>query len=326
MIKLDDLNLFTRVVQKGALATAGRELGLSPASVSSKINALESYYQAKLLNRTTRKISLTEVGEKIYEVANNILSQMHDLDDEVLNSQSNVSGSIRITAPSSVGRGYISDAILEFKKIHPDISIHLHLSDDLVDLSNGTHDIAIRYGDLPDSTLVGRKLITNKRVLVASNTYLQKYGVPNTPEDLKKHQCLTIIRGGEPLNYWHLIRDNQVSSVHLKESLSSNDGDILMNWALLGYGLSMKSLIEVAEHIQNQKLEIVLPDYFIDFVKPHKNLDPINQIYSNSDLHLVYPSREYMPKKNSIFIKFLTKSFKELEDKLKLNEANNRNK
>ncbi|MCF6189776.1 MAG: LysR family transcriptional regulator [Cocleimonas sp.] len=309
MDKLGDMDLFVRVVKNGGLAVAGREVGLSPASMSARMNALEARYNTRLLNRSTRHVSLTETGQQFYEACLNILADMSEVESQILGSQECLTGSLRITAPSDMGQQHIMPVLSKFVKDNPEITPHLHLTDGIVNITEEGFDCAIRYGDLPDSSLVARKLASNHRVLCASPKYLKRKGIPKTPQELTNHDCLTMTRGTEPLSNWHFQTNNRLESIAIKAARSSNDGAVVRQWALEGAGIALKSYLEVAEDIKAKRLNIVLEEFMPDFNKGKSTKDKS----TSAGLHIIYPSRQYLPKRVKAFINVLLAHFDSLK-------------
>ena len=307
MDKLGDMDLFVRVVKTGGLASAGREVGLSPASMSARMNALEARYNTRLLNRSTRHVSLTETGQQFYKACLNILADMSEVESQILGTQECLKGSLRITAPSDMGQQHIMPVLSKFVEDNPEIIPHLHLNDDIINITEEGFDCAIRYGGLPDSSLVARKLASNHRVLCASPDYLKKNGTPKSPQELSKHNCLTMTRGTEPLTNWHFQSKKGLESIAIKASRSSNNGALIRRWAIEGAGIALKSYIEVIDDLKEKRLIMVLEDYMPDFNKKGSQSQ-----FSNADVHIIYPSRQYLPKRVQAFINALLVYFEEI--------------
>jgi len=305
MDKLGDMNLFVHIVKNGGLAAAGRELGLSPASISARLNALEARYNTRLLNRSTRHISLTETGKEFYNACLNILADVNEVETNLLGAQGVLSGTLRITAPSDLGQQHIMPVLSTFIEKHPEIIPHLHLSDDLISITEKSFDCAIRYGELADSNLVARKLAESYRVLVASPDYLKKKGTPKRPQDLEKHDCLIMTRGIEPLTHWHFRSNDKAESITIKAKRSCNDGALIRRWALEGAGIALKSYIDVADDLKADRLVSLLKNTKPDFAKTTSN--------NRADLHIIYPGRKYMPERLKVFIKFLRDHFSQYQ-------------
>jgi DNA-binding transcriptional LysR family regulator len=303
MDKLGDMDLFVRVVKNGGLAVAGREVGLSPASMSARMNALEARYGTRLLNRSTRHVSLTETGQQLYEASLRILADVSEVESQIVGDKDLLTGSLRITVSSDIGRQHIATVLSQFVATHPKVTPYLHLTDDIVNISEEGFDCAIRHGDLPDSSLVARKLASNHRVLCASPQYVKQNGSPKTPKELQNHRCLTMTRGNEPLTNWHLQTSKGLETVVIKGSRSSNDGAMVRQWVLEGAGIALKSYLEVAEDIKAKRLVVILDDFMPDFIKGNSN---------SADLHVIYPSRQYQPKRVKAFIEALIGYFEAL--------------
>ncbi len=318
MDKLGDMDLFVRVVKNSGLAAAGREVGLSPASMSARINALEARYNTRLLNRSTRHVSVTETGQRFYEACLCILADVSEAESQILGNTELLSGSLRVTAPSDVGQLHIMPVLSKFVADNPEIRPYLHLTDGIVNITEEGFDCAIRYGDLPDSSLVARKITSNYRVLCASPEYLKRKGTPKNPQELHDHDCLTMTRGTEPLTHWYLKGDQSsgsgLESIQIKAARSSNDGALVRRWAIEGSGIALKSYLEVTEDIKANRLVVVLEEYMPDFIKGESEDKRSESKRSGSaDLHIIYPSRQYLPRRVKAFIEALIMYFDVLE-------------
>ncbi|WP_420413547.1 LysR family transcriptional regulator [Roseibium sp.] len=258
---LDNIALFLLIVEKGSLAAAGREKGLSPTTVSERLAALEAHYGVGLLNRTTRSISLTEEGRVLFDGAKTVLAEVEDLDTRIRHGAETLSGPIRISAPLDTGRVVISDVIAEFLARHPAITIDLSLSDGYVDIVGRGFDIAVRYGTITDSTLRIRPLGPVRRIVCASSAYLERNGVPAEPEDLLDHNCVLMRFGSGVDNIWHLGSGTNEHVITVRGDRVSDDGGLVRQWALSGYGIAMKSEIDVGPDIKSGKLVEILEAY-----------------------------------------------------------------
>ncbi|MGB1200552.1 MAG: LysR family transcriptional regulator [Cognaticolwellia aestuarii] len=294
MTKIDDMALFVRIVKAKGLAAAGRQVGLSPASMTARMNAIEHHYNTRLLHRTTRSISLTDAGERFYLACLRVVDEVSNAEAQLSSKDITLQGQLRITAPSDFGRQYVAPALVNFIKQHPEVTPYLHLTDAVENLVEQGYDLGIRFGNLPDSSLIVKNLVDNYRVLVASPAYIEKYGTPTSPIDLKNHQCLVLERLGEPLNEW-LFHERQVKKINIRvpTALTSNDGAVIRNWALLGIGIAYKSIWDVKEDIRDGRLQTILDDFVLGF-QPNDN--------QKTGLQLVYPNRKYVPAQVSAFI------------------------
>ncbi len=258
---LNNIALFQQIVEKGGLAAAGRELGLSSTTVSERLAALENHFGVVLLNRTTRAISLTDEGRTLIEGAKNVLAEVEDLETRIRLGAQTLSGPIRISAPIDIGRIVLSAEIDRFLLKHPTVSVELLLSDGYVDIVSQGVDIALRFGSITDSSLRVRPLGKIPRVVCASPSYLEQWGTPTDPKDLKNHNCL-VMRFGEQLdNIWHFAREEKPESLTVSGNRVCNHGALARQWGIAGHGIILKSKLDVASDIQNGRLIEILTEF-----------------------------------------------------------------
>lgn len=305
MDKLGDMDLFVKVIKKEGLAVAGREIGLSPARMTARMNRLEERYGVRLLNRTTRQISLTEEGRKFYKSCERILAEVEQAETSLQTGKVDFSGELRITAPSDLGQQHIAPVLANFVKKYPNITPYLYLSDSMVDLVREGFDLGIRFGTLEDSTLIARRLASNRRVLCASPDYLNRKGIPKTPDALAEHDCLSMVRMNEPLTTWYFQNENEKRAITIQAAQSSNDGALVRRWAIEGAGITLKSYWDVAEDLKAKRLVTIMSNYQHDFNRVGTT--------SGADLHAIYPNRKFIPQRTIEFIKVLTEHFSALK-------------
>lgn len=306
MTKIDDMALFAQVVKAGGLAAAGRQLGLSPASMTARLKALESRYDTRLLNRSTRSISLTEAGHRFYEACLRVVAEVTAAEATLQESRHTFSGTLRITAPSDFGRQYVAPALVEFVQAHPEVVPYLFLSENMVNLIAEGFDIGVRLGNLPDSGLMMRSLAQdNRRILCAAPAYLAQHGEPTHPTALQQHSCLVIERQGQQLNQWSFrpVATPAVAPITLKvnAALVGSDGALIRQWALAGAGIALKSYWDVKQDIAEGRLKVILNQYVAG------GYSGDNQTVG---LQLVYPSRKYLPRQVAGFIDFFADHMK----------------
>lgn len=258
---IDNLSLFLLIVEKGSLTAAGREAGLSATTVSERLAALEAHYGVTLLNRTTRSISLTEAGRTLVQGAKRVLEDVEDLEGRIRHGAQHLSGPIRLSAPSDLGRNVISAAISGFLDLHPGVSVELVLSDGYVDIVGQGIDLAVRLGDISDSTLRVRRLHPKRRILCAAPAYIAAHGAPKTPADLKNHNCVLMRFGGNLDNVWHLGTGGGKQIVTVRGNRIANDGAMARQWALEGVGIALKSEMDAAEDLRAGRLVELLEDF-----------------------------------------------------------------
>ena len=261
LMLLDNLRVFIIIAEKGSLVAAARETGLSTTTVSDRLAALEAHYGVMLFNRTTRSISLTEEGRVLLNGAKSVWSEVTDLDTRIRHGAETLSGPIRISAPVDLGRSIVSRAISTFTEENPAVSIELSLSDGYVDLVGQGFDLAVRFGNVTDSTLRVRSLGTFQRLVCASPEYLDRYGTPKAPDELTDHNCF-VMRFGETLdNVWEFGKGPKRRRVMVRGSRVVNDGWLIRSWALAGHGIILKSELDVAADIQSGSLVSLLDDH-----------------------------------------------------------------
>ena len=301
MDKFSDMTLFISIVKNQGLAAAGRELGLSPATVTARLQALEERYGVKLLNRSTRHLSLTESGAMYHQASLDIIDSVKETENLLQTGSQEVRGTIKIAAPRDIGKQYISPIISAFCELYPDVVPYLYLDDKLTNLAESGIDIVIRYGELADSNLISRKLASSRRVLCATPQYLANKGTPITPQDLADHHCLAMIRSNEELKTWHFSDDTQHNVITVLPKRFSDDGEVIRQWALDSAGIALKSILDIEQDIKQQRLVTVLDGYMKNFNASTSSV--------SADLNVIYQSRQYQPKRLRLFIDFLIARF-----------------
>ncbi len=292
MSYLDNLRVFVRVVELGNLSAAGRDQRASPAVASNRIKELEKHLGVRLFNRTTRKLTPTEHGRVFYDGAVKILEAVDAAEAAVAELAGNPRGSLRITAPLGIGRRLIASGIPEFHDRYPDIEVRLRLSDHEVDIMSEGVDVAFKLGVLENSNLRMRGIMTCERVICAAPDYLEKHGVPQSPDELlgDRHACLLLRFPGSKEYYWTLQTPQGLRKFEVAGPYDSDDGDVLTQWALAGRGIINKPLFEVKEYIRAGRLVALLRD------------NPPAPI----QLAAVYPHKRFQDPKVRLIIDFMT--------------------
>lgn len=260
MNRLQQIEAFVAVAQKGSLSAVARHEGVTPAIIGRRLDALESRLGVRLLLRTTRRTTLTREGMSFFEECQRVLAELADAEAAASIGSLQASGHIKLTAPAGFGRRHIAPLMMSFLAVHPDVTVSLDLSDRTVDLVNEGFDLAIRIGDLADSSLVSVRLAENRRVVVGSPTYVLTKGVPLAPGDLLNHACLSL----NTQRGWTLLErvGGSVTKVlKVAGPIECNDGSVLLDWALAGKGLAWRSMWEVGQYIASGRLVSVLDDY-----------------------------------------------------------------
>ncbi|MEP3276967.1 MAG: LysR family transcriptional regulator [Stappiaceae bacterium] len=286
MRQFNDLEIFARVVTAGSLSAAGREIGVSPAVVSKRLRKLEDRLGTRLLQRTTRQVTLTEAGLGYYERVIAILASIEEAEAFVSRRSSVARGTLKISAPTSFGRMHIAPHLVGFLEENSDLHINLELSDEFTDIVGQGYDLAIRIAALEDSSLVARRLAPIHRVLCASPAYIAKHGEPRTLEDLDTHVRLAATNQ-DP---WQLEGPNGNVTVRATGPLHTNSSEVVRSGLLAGLGVALRSTWDVGPELRSGQLKIVLPGY---------------RASHHVAIHAVYPSRRFLPAKVRLFVDFL---------------------
>ncbi|MEO6677278.1 MAG: LysR family transcriptional regulator [Pseudomonas sp.] len=238
MDTLEAMSIFVRVVERGSFSAVARELGLSQPTISKQIGALEKRLGGRLFARSTRHLSLTDEGQRYYDHCRQILAAVDNAEHSFQTGQERVAGPLRIASSGSFGRIQIAPRLHGFLQQNPEVSIDLQLSDENVDLVSEGIDVAVRIGELKDSSLVARQIGLTRRRVFAAPAYLEQHGVPATPDDLSAHNCL-VFNQLEHFDNWRFERDGQWHSVQVKGNVRSNNSEAIRQMVLSGLGLSL---------------------------------------------------------------------------------------
>ncbi|TMU79510.1 LysR family transcriptional regulator [Pseudomonas fluorescens] len=291
----EDLRVLLTVIRKNGFAAAADELGLSPAYVSKRIQILETTLGTRLLHRTSRRVSLTEDGERVQRWALRILDDFQQLHDELSDAHDSPRGRLHICSSFGFGRNHVAPAVSLLAERYPELEIRLDLFDRVVDIINEGFDLEIRVGDDIPGQHIGRCLASNRRVLCAAPGYLQRRGTPQTLDELQQHDCLVIKERDNAFGIWNLDRDSGQESVRVSGPLSSNNGEIVLQWALDGRGVLLRSLWDVKPLLEQGRLVQVLEDYS-----------------QSANVWAVYPTRLAHSGKLRACVEFLQAHFKSL--------------
>ena len=284
------LSIFSAIVQAGSISKAAIALGLGKSVLSRQLARLEADLGTRLIQRSTRRLTLTEIGEQVYAQAQHIDRAVANIVQLTEQHQSEVKGRLRITCPRPLGQRYLVPLLVEFTKAHPQVEVALSVDDRMVDLIAEHIDVAIRVAHLEDSTLVARKLSENPRVLVASPAYLARAGTPVLPEDLNAHECLVYASGARVFDEWGFMRDGTTTLIRVQSKIQINDGMALVAAACAGGGVLAIDRLLVSQELANGTLVQILPHY------PMRSGQPV---------YAVYPARPWLAFKTATFIAFL---------------------
>jgi DNA-binding transcriptional LysR family regulator len=286
------ISTFVEVIARGSLSAAARAEGIAPAMIGRRLDALEARLGVKLLQRTTRKLALTDEGAAFLEDCQRILAELEEAEAAVSERSARATGHLVVSAPAGFGRQHVAPLVPSFLAEHREVSVNLNLSDRVVDVIGEGVDIAIRIASLTDSNLVGVKLADNHRVVVATPGYLKRYGTPQTLDDLGKHNCLAISSQGSQRG-WTFRDHGKIVTMKVGGNMVCNDGAVLHDWAMAGRGLAWRSMWEVSSEIEGGLLVPVLEQ----FAAP------------GSDIYAVFAQRRHLPLRIRVFVDFLRHAY-----------------
>ncbi len=292
MDSLSELSVFTKVVDTGGFTAAARKLNRSKSTVSKLVSRLEDRLGARLLNRTTRRLSLTEEGAAFYERSKHILSEIKEAELAVGRLHGQPRGTLRINAPMSFGILHVTPALPDFMARYPDLEIDLILNDRQVDLIDEGFDVAVRIARLTDSTLIAKRLASFRQVVCASPGYWRTRGRPDRPEDIRNHNCL-IYTYRRNQNEWPFQTPDGPVSVPIEGSLRANNGDVLRLAALGGLGVYLGPTFIVGDDLRKKRLVSVLDEY----------------AETDRSIYAVYPQNRHLSAKVRVFVDFLADRF-----------------
>ena len=290
MTDLLDYEIFARVIKAGSLSAAARELNSTPAMISKRLTRLEDRLGVKLLHRTTRRLTPTEVGQSFYERVLTVLAAVADAESVATSDGARPRGLLRISLPTAFGRLHVAPRLKAFLDQNPELKLLVDLNDDYVDLVAGSFDVAVRIGTLPDSNLIARRLATNRRVLCASPAYLEKYGVPRTLDDLSQHRLLA----AAPLSTWRLEGPEGPVILKPQSSLQTNSSEMVREAVVSGLGIGFRSTWDIANELRIGVLRRVLPEYGGS---------------ADVNIYCVYPGRRLVPPKVRAFVDYFAGVF-----------------
>jgi DNA-binding transcriptional LysR family regulator len=293
MDRLKQIESFVSVAARGSLTAAAHAEGVAPAVIGRRIDALEERLGVKLLVRTTRKITLTHEGSAFLEDCQRLLADLANAEASVSAGGVKASGYLRVTAPAGFGRRHVAPLVPRFIEQHPDVNVSLNLSDRVVDIVNESYDCAVRVGDLPDSSLISVRMADNRRLCVATPAYLKRAGTPQHPNELLRHQCLTLSSDASQTRGWAFVVEGAVTHLRPSGRLDCSDGQVLHDWCAAGLGLAWRSTWEVEQEVASGRLVSVLDDFAA----------PPNGIYA------VFPHAKHLPLRVRLWIDFLKHTY-----------------
>jgi len=276
-------------VKFGSLSAVAREFDVTPSAASKWLAQLEQRLGVRLIHRTTRRLSLTSEGEVYLAEGRRILAEIDDLEQAVSSSRSAPKGILKVNASLGFGRSFIAPVVSKFQREYPGLEVQLLLTDRPLNLAEDAIDVGIRFGEPPDARVIARKIASNRRRIFASPAYLREHGRPTTPHDLTTHNCLILRQDDSAYGLWRFSKGRDAQTIKVRGSMSSNDGEVVLNWALDGHGILMRSEWDASRYLRSGRLEALLEDY---------ELPP-------ADIYAVYSQKQNLAAKIRVFIEFL---------------------
>ncbi|MFD3396953.1 MULTISPECIES: LysR family transcriptional regulator [Alteromonas] len=289
-MNIEHLRLFVRIASTANISLAGRELNISPAVASAHIGKLEETLGVRLIHRTTRKVSLTDDGKLFLPHAQEVLDSIETAQAAVGSGAQTPQGTLRVTAPASFGRMHLIPAIPEFLELYPKLNIDFRFSDSILDVVEGGFDVAIRDAELKDSNLHAKKLADDKRIIVASKNYIEKYGKPETPADLKNHKIVNLTG----LEVWGFKAGQGITSIKTPNYLRMDNGEAVRDACIQGCGITLTATWCSYPYLKSGELVQILQNY---------------PLATDCALWAVYPSNRLLAPKVRAFIDFLAERF-----------------
>jgi LysR family transcriptional activator of dmlA len=289
-IQPGELGFFSTLAACGSLSAAGRELGISTAAVSKRLSQMEARAGVSLVTRSTRRMGLTPEGEVFVAHARRILAEIDDLNELLGQSRRAPQGLLRVNATLGFGRTHVAPIISRFARLHPEVDVQLQLSVNPPPPTDDAYDVCVRFGEPPDGRVVARRVAGNRRLLCAAPAYLARYGTPRVPNDLVRHNCIGIRQGDEAYGLWRLTTGTgskaRTEAVKTRGSLTTNDGEIAVAWALDGHGILMRAEWDIERHLRSGRLVAVLEN--------HRSPE--------ADIYAVYPQRHQLSARVRAFV------------------------
>jgi LysR family transcriptional regulator, transcriptional activator for dmlA len=303
-----DLGFFVLLARRESFVETAREIGISASAVSRRLARLEGRLGVRLMNRTTRRVSLTGEGEVYFSKAMRLLGDIDELENSLRSGQEKPSGLLRLNATFGFSREYIAPTVSAFCDAYPDVEVQLVVSDAPMNLIEQGFDLNIRFGNPPSSNLIQRLLQRNRRFMCASVKYLEKHGKPESLQDLRNHNCIVLRQEHDIYDIWRFDdRSGESPSIRVNGRLSANDGEMAREWMLRGHGIMLRSEWDIAHHVREGRLQIVLPDYF-----------------QTANITAIYPERHNLTAKVRVFIDLLAERIRDANTRtpFELSEAN----
>ncbi|MBL4890811.1 MAG: LysR family transcriptional regulator [Rhizobiaceae bacterium] len=295
MDHISRVGLFLEVVKHQSFAGAARTLGLTGPALSKQVQSLEDQLGVRLLNRTTRQVTLTEEGAIYSERARKALEDLAEAEQQIQERKANPTGVLRINAPMAFGRHYLTQPIAAFAKKYSDLQMEVDFDDRLVDVIGEGYDVVVRIGAMEDSSLIARKLAPCPLILCASASYLEQYGRPKTPKDLSNYPAIIYTRHGNENRWRYQDSNSKISTTALKQSFAANNAEMMLEACLQGLGMTILPIFAVATYLKSGQLVEIFPDH---------------RSYPERGLYATFPQNRHLSIKVRLFVDWLSECSK----------------
>lgn len=284
-----DLAFFVLLARRESFSDTARDLGISASAVSRRLARLEDRLGVRLMNRTTRRVSLTGEGEVYFSEALRIMGDIATLEQNLSQARDVPSGMLRINATLGFSRAYLAPAVSDFKREFPDVDVQLILTDAPLNLVEEGVDLGIRFGTPAASRMIMRLIQRNRRFMCASPSYFRRHGIPQTLAEVQRHSCIVLRQDYDAYDIWRFddVR-SEAPSIKVGGGLSTNDGEIALGWVLDGHGIMLRSEWDISHHVREGRLRVILPQY-----------------RQTANIAAVYPERHNLSAKVRVFVDFL---------------------
>ena len=285
-----ELQLFVEIVKAGNLSAAARALNSSPAAMSRGLTALESRLGVRLVTRTSRTFELTAEGHQFYERCERIVAEIAEAEAEASSQGKTVKGKLRIGAPMGIGRRLVAPLVARFVEKYPGIQVHLNLSDSGLDVIDDGLDVALRVGLPTDTSVIAKKILSTRRIVCASPSYLKRHEFPRRPEDLRQHDCIRLVRGRRVMDSWLFQEDGKRVETTVSGTLTTTSGEVVHNWVCAGKGIALKAVWDVQPDLDAGSVVECLKDFWCDEI----------------DLFAICASRQHLFPRIRVFLDFIS--------------------
>jgi DNA-binding transcriptional LysR family regulator len=302
-----ELQLFVEIVKAGNLSAAARALNSSPAAMSRGLSSLESRLGVRLVTRTSRSFELTEEGHLFYERCERIVADIAEAEAEASSQGKTVKGKLRIGAPMGLGRRLIAPLVARFVEKFPGVQVHLRLSDSGLDIIDDGLDVALRVGLPTDASVIAKKILSTRRIVCASPSYLKSHGVPRRPEDLRQHDCIRLVRGRRVMDAWSFQEGGKRFELSVSGTLTTTSGEVVHDWVRAGRGIALKAVWDVQPDLEAGTIIECLKDFWCDEI----------------DLFAICANRQHLFPRIRVFLDFISGALPEVlrrESRMSLQE------